>query len=102
MTLPTPTPRGRGTAVNPDNRFAPTRSEAYDDGWEQDVPPTRATEVRSEIAKSVLTRNQSPDVVSDRSVNRYRAANMAASICFASASRTRTGIFRRASISRPG
>jgi len=72
MTLPTPTPRGRGTAVNPDNRFAPTRSEAYDDGWEQDVPPTRATEVRREIAKSVLTRNQSPDVGFDRSVNPYR------------------------------
>ncbi|HAO74576.1 MAG TPA: radical SAM protein, partial [Pseudomonas sp.] len=26
MTLPISTPRGRGTAVNPDNRFAPTRS----------------------------------------------------------------------------
>lgn len=66
------TPRGRGTAVNPDNRFAPTRSEAYDDGWEQDVPTTRATEVRSETAKTVITRNQSPDVGFDRSVNPYR------------------------------
>jgi len=62
MSFPRATPRGRGTAINPDNRFAPTRSEAYDDGWEQDVPPTRATEVRLETAKSVLTRNQSPDV----------------------------------------
>lgn len=66
------TPRGRGTAINPDNRFAPTRSEAYDDGWEQDVPATRATEVRFETAKTVLTRNQSPDVGFDRSVNPYR------------------------------
>ena len=72
MTFTMPTPRGRGTAINPDNRFAPMRSEAYDDGWEQDVPPTRATEVRREIAKSVLTRNQSPDVGFDRSVNPYR------------------------------
>lgn len=72
MSFPRATPRGRGTAINPDNRFAPTRSEAYDDGWEQDVPPTRATEVRFETAKSVLTRNQSPDVGFDRSVNPYR------------------------------
>ena len=70
--MPQPTPRGRGTASNPHNRFAPTRSEAYDDGWEQEVPPTRATEVRSETAKTVITRNQSPDVGFDRSVNPYR------------------------------
>ena len=92
MTLPISTPRGRGT-VNPDNRFAPTRSEAYDDGWEQDVPPTRATEVRREIAKSVLTRNQSPDVGFDRSVNLTAVANMAASTALRG-HRTRTGIFR--------
>ncbi|HAV04567.1 MAG TPA: radical SAM protein, partial [Pseudomonas sp.] len=83
MTLPISTPRGRGTAVNPDNRFAPTRSEAYDDGWEQDVPPTRATEVRREIAKSVLTRNQSPDVGFDRSVNPYRGCEHGCIYCFA-------------------
>lgn len=67
----------------PDNRFAPTRSEAYDDGWEQDVPPTRATEVRREIAKSVLTRNQSPDVGFDRSVNPYRGCEHGCIYCFA-------------------
>ena len=77
------TPRGRGTAINPDNRFAPTRSEAYDDGWQQDVPPTRATEVRREIAKSVLTRNQSPDVGFDRSVNPYRGCEHGCIYCFA-------------------
>lgn len=72
MPIQNPTPRGRGTAANPHNRFAPTCSEAYDDGWEQDVPPTRATEIRLEQAKTVLTRNQSPDVGFDRSVNPYR------------------------------
>src|SRR3546814_16619715 len=73
MPFPHATPRGRGTAINPDNRFAPTRSEAYDDGWEQDVPPTRATEVRLETAQSVMTRNQSHDVGFDRSDNPYRS-----------------------------
>jgi len=83
MPVPSSTPRGRGTAINPDNRFAPTRSEAYDDGWEQDVPPTRATEVRFETAKSVLTRNQSPDVGFDRSVNPYRGCEHGCIYCFA-------------------
>ncbi|WP_312234699.1 PA0069 family radical SAM protein, partial [Stutzerimonas nitrititolerans] len=81
--MPQPTPRGRGTASNPHNRFAPTRSEAYDDGWEQEVPPTRATEVRSETAKTIITRNQSPDVGFDRSVNPYRGCEHGCIYCFA-------------------
>lgn len=63
MSAPLP-PRGRGTASNPLNRFAPTHSEAFDDGWEQDVPPIQLTEVREEIARTVISRNQSPDLLS--------------------------------------
>ena len=76
-------PRGRGTDRNPDNRFAPTRSEAFDDGWFQDVPHSRATEVRQELAKSVITRNQSPDVGFDRSINPYRGCEHGCVYCFA-------------------
>lgn len=65
-------PRGRGTASNPHNRFAPQRIIATDDGWLQEVPPSRATEVRCETAKSIITRNQSPDLPFDRSLNPYR------------------------------
>ncbi len=36
-------PRGRGTASNPHNRFAAQRIIASDDGWYQEVPPSRAT-----------------------------------------------------------
>lgn len=71
MSAPLP-PRGRGTASNPLNRFAPTHSEAFDDGWEQDVPPIQLTEVREEIARTVISRNQSPDLPFDRSINPYR------------------------------
>jgi hypothetical protein len=99
MSSPLP-PRGRGTASNPHNRFAPTRSEAEDDGWYQDeAPPCRATEVRMEQAKTVISRNQSPDVGFDRSINPYRGCEQAAS----TASRgpaTPTGTCRRASTSR--
>ena len=80
-TLP---PRGRGTASNPHNRFAPTRSEAEDDGWYQDeAPPCRATEVRRETAKTVISRNQSPDVGFDRSINPYRGCEHGCIYCFA-------------------
>ena len=77
-------PRGRGTASNPHNRFAPTRSLAEDDGWFQDeTPPSRATEVRSELAKTVISRNSSPDVGFDRSVNPYRGCEHGCIYCFA-------------------
>ncbi len=72
MSVPIP-PRGRGTASNPHNRFAPTRSQVEDVGWFQaETPPCRATEVRADRAKTEITRNQSPDVGFDRSVNPYR------------------------------
>lgn len=67
-------PLPRAVAVPPAtlNRFAPTHSEAFDDGWEQDVPPIQLTEVREEIARTVISRNQSPDLPFDRSINPYR------------------------------
>lgn len=65
-------PRGRGTATNPHNRFAPNRSVAEDDGWYQEAPVTQGTEVRIETAKTIITRNNSPDLPFDRSINPYR------------------------------
>ncbi len=79
-----PPPRGRGTASNPHNRFAPTRSQALDDGWYQEQTPLcLATEVRAERAKTVISRNQSPDVGFDRSVNPYRGCEHGCIYCFA-------------------
>lgn len=82
MSAPLP-PRGRGTASNPLNRFAPTHSEAFDDGWEQDVPPIQLTEVREEIARTVISRNQSPDLPFDRSINPYRGCEHGCIYCYA-------------------
>ena len=53
MSIPLP-PRGRGTATNPHNRFAPNRSVVEDDGWYQEAPTTQGTEVRIETAKEIL------------------------------------------------
>lgn len=75
---------GRGAAGNPHNRFAPTRSEAEEDGWYQEqTPPTRATEIRPEQAKTIISRNNSPDVGFDRSVNPYRGCEHGCIYCFA-------------------
>ncbi|WP_068828886.1 PA0069 family radical SAM protein [Pseudomonas sp. BMS12] len=76
-------PRGRGTASNPHNRFAAQRIIASDDGWFQEVPPSRATEVRVEMAKTIITRNQSPDLPFDRSLNPYRGCEHGCIYCYA-------------------
>lgn len=82
MIHPAP-PKGRGTAHNPYNRFAPSHSVAEDDGWYQEVPQTQGTEVRVEMAKSVISRNTSPDLPFDRSINPYRGCEHGCIYCYA-------------------
>ncbi|RMQ49205.1 Radical SAM protein [Pseudomonas cichorii] len=79
----TPSIRGRGTATNPHNRFAPQRSVAEDDGWYQEVPLTQGTQVIHETSKSIITRNTSPDIPFDRSINPYRGCEHGCIYCFA-------------------
>ena len=60
---PGPT-KGRGAVSNRDGRFERTRREAVDDGWQrddEDLPPLRTT-VGVDTARSVIARNDSPDV----------------------------------------
>ena len=80
----TPAPqRGRGTTHNPPNRFAPNRLVVEDDGWHQEVPLTQGTEVRIETAKTIITRNTSPDLPFDRSINPYRGCEHGCIYCYA-------------------
>jgi DNA repair photolyase len=75
---------GRAAASNPDPRFDRLGREAVDDGWgrDDDLPPLR-TEVSLERPRSAITRNTSPDVGFDRSINPYRGCEHGCIYCFA-------------------
>lgn len=77
--------RGRGAIGNPAGRFAVTHHEAEQDGWapEEEVGPAPRTTVTEEHARSALSRNRSPDLPFDRSVNVYRGCEHGCSYCFA-------------------
>ena len=76
--------RGRGAHINPPGRFE-TFAEIYeDDGWDSlaDIPKLR-TEIFTENPKTIITRNQSPDISFDRSINPYRGCEHGCVYCYA-------------------
>jgi DNA repair photolyase len=77
--------RGRGAVTNPAGRFEGTQLEATDDGWGSlDEPPRRAeTVVAADVPRHAITRNQSPDVPFDQSVNPYQGCEHGCIYCFA-------------------
>jgi len=84
-----PIPPGRGALSRPPGRFARSVTEAVDDGWgsgadpADTVPDSIAVSVLPEHAKSVITRNDSPDIVFDQSINPYRGCEHACIFCYA-------------------
>nr|WP_073625946.1 PA0069 family radical SAM protein [Pseudoxanthobacter soli] len=76
--------RGRGAGLNPEGRFEAERREIVDDGWQSldEAAPVR-TEVREERARSAITRNTSPDIGFDRSLNAYRGCEHGCIYCYA-------------------
>ncbi len=76
--------RGRGAGMNPDGRFEVLNRERTDDGWQtlEDLGPFR-TEVQVEKPRTIITRNDSPDIPFDRSINPYRGCEHGCIYCFA-------------------
>lgn len=76
--------RGRGAGINPTGRFEPTTRHEFDDGWEtlEDLPAFR-TDVQVEKPRTIITRNDSPDISFDRSINPYRGCEHGCIYCFA-------------------
>lgn len=85
--------RGRGALSNAPGRFEPHGREAFDDGWQmlEELPPFR-TSVTPEKARTIINRNESPDVGFDRSINPYRGCEHGCVYCFARPSHAYQGL----------
>src|SRR5277367_75856 len=82
--LPADLRRGRGAATNATGRFELQKREDFDDGWTRDeVAEPLATEVTWEKPKAIITRNESPDIGFDRSINPYRGCEHGCFYCYA-------------------
>lgn len=85
---PEATRRGRGAASNRSSRFERRQREPADDGWgiaeaAMDFRSQAKTEVMIDASRSVITRNTSPDIPFDRSINPYRGCEHGCVYCFA-------------------
>lgn len=76
--------RGRGAGLNPSGRFEPLTRQDFDDGWTtlEELPPFK-TDVQVEKPRTIITRNDSPDISFDRSINPYRGCEHGCIYCFA-------------------
>src|SRR6266851_1277132 len=76
--------RGRGAVSNASGRFEPHAKVPFDDGWQSldELPPFK-TYVTEERARKIITRNESPDIGFDRSINPYRGCEHGCIYCYA-------------------
>jgi DNA repair photolyase len=77
--------KGRGAPSNDAGRFEPHRYGAEDDGWggfEQPLEPLPTT-VSVDTARTIISRNESPDIPFDRSINPYRGCEHGCIYCYA-------------------
>src|SRR6059036_1689792 len=76
--------RGRGTLSNASGRYEPIARIAFDDGWRSiEELPAFETTVTVDATRKIITRNESPDISFDRSINPYRGCEHGCVYCFA-------------------
>jgi len=77
--------KGRGAGINPEGRFENVAREAFDDGWDkhgEELPPLK-THVTAERVKSIISRNESPDIPFTQSINPYQGCEHGCIYCYA-------------------
>ena len=76
--------RGRGARSNVSGRFESERREIVDDGWGSgaDLPAFKTT-LHQDSARRVISRNDSPDISFDQSINPYRGCEHGCTYCYA-------------------
>src|SRR4030088_3021933 len=77
--------KGRGALSNAVGRFEPEERVAFDDGWgtADEEPAPLATTLVVDSTRTIIARNNSPDVGFDRSINPYRGCEHGCVYCFA-------------------
>ena len=75
--------RGRGAPSNATGRFEAQSRDACDDGWAADEAAPLQTEIILERPRTIITRNDSPDISFDRSINPYRGCEHGCAYCYA-------------------
>ena len=87
-------PRGRGARSNVSGRFEPNGYEPFDDGWREDDgdPPKLHTRIHAEHPKRIISRNNSPDIPFDQSINPYKGCEHGCIYCYARPSHAFLGL----------
>ena len=77
--------KGRGSGSNQQSRYVAMRSEQVDDGWSTDreEPAKVATRLFADRTRRIITKNQSPDIGFDHSINPYKGCEHGCIYCFA-------------------
>jgi DNA repair photolyase len=85
--------RGRGAQSNTSGRYEPLARVAFDDGWRslEELPPF-STQVMVDATRKIITRNNSPDIGFDRSINPYRGCEHGCVYCYARPSHAYLGL----------
>jgi DNA repair photolyase len=92
-----PARKGRGATSNPKVRFERSEVDPFDDGWgsierlRDETPPPR-TEIMADRTRSIISRNQSPDIPFEQSINPYRGCEHGCIYCYARPSHAYWGL----------
>src|SRR5579862_6729912 len=86
--------KGRGAVSNATGRFESEKRVAFDDGWgtAEEVPERVATTLSVDATRSIIARNDSPDIGFDRSINPYRGCEHGCIYCYARPSHAYLGL----------
>ena len=85
--------KGRGALSNVSGRYELQQRSAEDDGWGiLEMVPALKTHITRERPRTIITRNDSPDISFDRSINPYRGCEHGCSYCFARPTHANMGL----------
>ena len=74
---------GRGASWSPANRFETLHMEAVDPDWPEEERPAVPTRFYRDLTKTIISRNNSPDVGFECSINPYRGCEHGCIYCYA-------------------